>query len=851
MTDNPYRLPRHVTPSRYDLKLTPDLVAHTFAGSAAIDVTVHEATSTVILNAAELEIVSATFTNEAGLSIAAHFATDERTERLTLTTSATLSRGDWRLAIDFSGTLNDQLRGFYRATFTDVDGRDQTIATTQFEATDARRAFPCWDEPDLKAVFAVALTVPSHLLAVSNTLETSRSNHSNGTTTIQFADTMIMSTYLVAMVVGPLEATEPVDVEGVPLRIIAPVGKAHLTDFAMEAGQFCLRWLSDYYGVPYPGDKIDFIAVPDFAFGAMENLGAIIYRETALLLDPETTSLTEQRRVVDVIAHELAHMWFGDLVTMRWWEGIWLNEAFASLMEMKATEAMHPEWERWLAFAADGGAERSEALTIDALAESRSVEFPVGSPDEANEMFDALTYGKGSAVLRMIEQFLGEEVFRDGVADYLHTHSYGNTVTNDLWAALDRASHTPVGDIMNTWILQPGHPVIDVEVDGHSLNLAQRRMLLLPDDSDVSLWEVPMLIKASVGGSIVTRKYVLEADSATLQFDGPIDWVIANGGGYGFYRVNYPEHLLTALMGAVELLNPLERFTLLDDVREMAVAGQTATAAFLDLAAAFQDEPQQAIWQMLVSGLKELKHVLPDDQLAAFERRATEIMTRRASQLGWEPRPGESDLDNLLRGDLIRGMGIVANDAETVLKARPLAEAQIRDPNSVDPGVGQAALFVLAAHGTADDFAEVRAAYDTAPTPQLRQRYLQALTAFDSEEFTTQVFDWTFDGSVRGQDSAWVVARMLSNRTSGPSLWRLVRSRWEEVIETYPKVTIRHIFDGLSYLSAPDVAHDVATFFAETDVSSSKTLAQMLEVLQVQVALREREADRSEATPSG
>ncbi len=226
-------------------------------------------------------------------------------------------------------------------------------------------------------------------------------------------------------------------------------------------------------------------------------------------------------------------------------------------------------------------------------------------------------------------------------------------------------------------------------------------------------------------------------------------------------------------------------------------------------------------------------------------------MAQRAVQLGWKPIPGESDLDNLLRGDLIRGMGIVANDPDTVAQARPLAQAQLRDANSVDPGVGQAALFVMAAHGTADDFALVRAAHDTAPTPQLRQRYLQALTAFDSDEFTAQIFDWTFDGSVRGQDSAWVVARMLGNRTSGPGLWKLVRSRWDEVIETYPKVTIRHIFDGLPHLSEPDVARDVTAFFAETEVSSSKTLAQMLEVLEVQVALRKREGNRHGANTSG
>ncbi len=844
MTDNPYRLPRHVTPSRYDIVLSPDLDNHTFAGTSTIAVEVREPTSTVILNAAELAVSRATFTNEDGTSVNAHIVTDEDTERLTLTTTATLAQGPWNLDLEFTGILNDELRGFYRASFTDIDGNEQTIATTQFEATDARRAFPCWDEPDLKAVFSITLTVPNHLFAVSNGAEVDRKDNGNGTTTVRFADTMVMSTYIVAFVVGPLEATDPVDVDGVPFRVIAPIGKGHLTDFAIEAGVFCLRWLSDYYGIPYPGDKVDFIAVPDFAFGAMENLGAIIYRETALLLDRDTTSLAEQRRVIDVIAHELAHMWFGDLVTMRWWEGIWLNEAFASLMEMKTTEAMHPDWERWLAFAADPGAERSDALTVDALAESRSVEFPVASPDEANEMFDALTYGKGSAVLRMIEQFLGGDHFRLGVADYLRTHSYGNTVTNDLWAALDRASGMPVGDIMNTWILQPGHPLIDVTIAGNQVHLTQRRMLLKADETDSSIWSVPMQLKASIGGEIVTQKYLLESDSATVEFPGKVDWVLGNGGGHGFYRVNYPDLELHALMGDVDALEPLERLTLLDDVRATVVAGQNHASAYLDLCERFADEPQQAVWQLLLGGLKEIKDIISDDLLPAFEKRVRSIVTKKASQIGWEPIAGETDLENLLRGDLIRAMGNLGNDPETIAAARPLAHQLIADPALVDPVVGQASLFVLAAHGTDEDFVALRNAYDNAPTPQLRQRYLQALCAFDDERFVTQVFEWTFDETIRGQDAAWVVARMLSNRQSGPVVWTMVRTRWNDLLEAYPQVTVRHLFDGLPSLSQPEVAADVEAFFAETEVRSAKTLAQMLEILRVHVALREREADR-------
>ena len=303
---------------------------------------------------------------------------DEETERATFTFAEALPAGRATLHTGFRGLLNDKLRGFYRSTFTDADGVEQVIATTQFEATDARRAFPCWDEPAHKAAFAVTLVVDEDLFAVSNAAEISRTPSAAhpGRHEVRFADTMVMSTYLVAFIVGPLEATDPVDVDGTPLRVVYPKGKGHLTAYALEVGAACLRHFADYYGIAYPGDKLDLVAVPDFAFGAMENLGCVTFREILLLVDPTTTTQAELLNVTDVINHELAHMWFGDLVTMKWWNGIWLNEAFATFMEMHATDAFRPEWERWVTF----GLARTAAFDTDALSSTRPIEYPVVSP---------------------------------------------------------------------------------------------------------------------------------------------------------------------------------------------------------------------------------------------------------------------------------------------------------------------------------------------------------------------------------------------------------------------------------------------------------------------------------------
>src|SRR5262249_28174026 len=372
---------------------------------------------------------------------------------------------------------------------------------------EARGGFRCWDEPAFKAVFGVTLVVPESLAAVSNCAIVQEEPLGDGRRAVHFADTIRMSTYLVAFVVGELEATDPVMVASTPIRVWSVPGKNHLGRFALEAGAFSRAFFERYYGLPYPGDKVDLLAIPDFAAGAMENLGAITFRENALLVNETAAAHAELERIADVVAHEVAHMWFGDLVTMAWWNGIWLNEAFATFMELLCVDAWKPEWRRWVTF----GVSRAAAMAVDGLQHTRPIEFEVGATKDCEAMFALLTYEKGGSVLRMLEQHLGPELFRDGVRLYLDRHRFGNAETADLWKALGDAARQPIPEVMDGWIFHPGYPVVSVEPEGHGLRLSQRRFTYLaPEGPDVDgRWRIPIVLRAWVKRGIVEKHLLL------------------------------------------------------------------------------------------------------------------------------------------------------------------------------------------------------------------------------------------------------------------------------------------------------------------------------------------------------
>ena len=835
----PHRLPSGVTPDRYEIRLTPDLAAATFQGEENVSVQIHEPVRQVVVNAAELKLQAVAANNETGAHLPGTVSLDDENEQAILTFPENLNPGRWELKLNFSGILNDKLHGFYRSTYKSADGQVKTLASTQFESTDARRAFPCWDEPAFKAVFQITLVIDETLTAISNAgLVRETRLAGTGKKEMVFADTIKMSTYLVAFIVGEFEATDTVMAEDVPLRIWAIPGKRSLASFAQEIGKFSLWFFSHYYNIAYPGDKLDLIAIPDFASGAMENLGAITFRETALLVDETRATRAELERVADVVSHENAHMWFGDLVTMKWWNGLWLNEAFATFMEMLAVNAWRPEWRRWESFTVS----RAAAMQIDGLDSTRPIEFPVEKPAEAAGMFDVLTYEKGASVLRMLEQYLGAEAFRDGIRLYLHRHAYANAETTDLWDALEDSTRQPVRAVMDTWIFQAGYPLIHVEKDPLGIVLSQRIFRYFQDSSsEERKWHVPILLRAKTKGGMID-KIILLTDRELRVEGGEYEWVVVNAGGHGFYRVRYSPELMTALQRHLRTqLLPVERFSLFNDAWATTLAGLTSLPDYLSLLDIMRDETDLNVWTTVIGSAHHLHRILEEPQYPVFAERFRAILLPALERLGWSARSGESELKGQLRGDLIAALGTLGEDKASQERARALHAQFEREPASVDRNLVPALVSVVAHTGAEADYEDFYSRFKNAQTPQEEQRYLFALAHFRRPNLIERTLQLTINGEVRTQNAPYLMRNLLLNRYARHSAWPFLKAHWEEMIRHYPDNSIPRMCEGIIGLVTRELEAEVRSFFASHPVKQgAKQMEQHLERLHIAVLCKER-----------
>jgi puromycin-sensitive aminopeptidase len=551
-----------------------------------------------------------------------------------------------------------------------------------------------------------------------------------------------------------------------------------------------------------------------------------------LLVDKKRATQMELQRVSDVIAHELAHMWFGDLVTMKWWNGIWLNEAFATFMEMKCVDSYRPDWNRWLDFATF----RSQSMDVDGLSSTRPVEFPVASPEDANAMFDTLTYGKGSAVLRMLEQYLGEETFRNGIRRYLETHAYSNTETDDLWAALEAESGEPVGEIMSGWIYQGGYPQIEVTETESGFRLSQEQFRFL--EGGDATWKVPALYRTDV------------AEGRVVIGDEPVDLpgtegLLLNRGGDGFYRVKYPTEALEELAEGFEDLAAAERYTLLADTWANVLAGEAPAANFIALAGAVEDEDEPGVWGVAIGGLAELNRVIAPEDRPALQSLVRDLVLPKVEAMGWEPGEDERDLDRTLRGLLLRTLGNLGDDEATQGRARKVFNQSLEDRDSVDADVCDAAIGIVAANGGGEEFERFLRLRDDADSPQDEVRYLRAAAAVPDEETAARLVEMVLAGEVRSQDANWLLALLLGHRETGPLVWELVKANWDAILDSMPPQNRRRMLDLIIYRSEPEIAADIEAWLAQHPIGGAgKFTEQQMERLRVRVGLRQREAER-------
>ncbi|XP_056698323.1 aminopeptidase M1-like [Spinacia oleracea] len=646
------RLPKFATPKRYDIRLKPDLDSCIFNGIVSIDVDVVSSTKYLVLNAADLNVDSSSVSFKPKSSSqelrASGVGLIEEDELLIVEFAEELPLGIGVLNTSFQGTLNDQMKGFYRSVY-EINGEKKNMAVTQFEPADARRCFPCWDEPAAKATFKITLDVPSNLIALSN-MPVIEEKKEGDLKTVYFEESPIMSTYLVAVVVGLFDFVESSTSDGIKVRCYCQVGKSDQGKFALEVAVKTLELYKKYFDVPYALPKLDMIAIPDFAAGAMENYGLVTYRENALLYDEKHSAAANKQRVAIVVAHELAHQWFGNLVTMEWWTHLWLNEGFATWVSYLAADAIFPEWNIWTQFLD----QTTDGLRLDGLSESHAIEVEINHASEIDEIFDAISYRKGASVIRMLQSYIGADTFQRALACYIKKYACSNAKTEDLWAVLEEVSGEPVKELMNSWTQQKGYPVVSVRVKDEKLDLEQSHFLLSGSPSD-SQWIVPITLCC---GSYDNRySYLLKEKSGSLGIKDAA-YVKLNVDQTGFYRVKYDEELGAKLRHAIESgqLSATDRFGVLDDLFALCTSSQQSLINLLTLIASFREETEYTVLSNLINISYKVMRIVADatpelvDNLRKF---FINLFEYPALKLGWDSKSGESHLDATLRGELL------------------------------------------------------------------------------------------------------------------------------------------------------------------------------------------------------
>lgn len=776
MSKNVTRLYQQFHPTNYQLNLTPDREAATFTGTLVITgEKVGRPSQRLTFHQKGLKFtkVQITHTDKKGIEKdipLARVNLQKSFDEVRLHTDQLLYPGKYVVTLEFSGKITRPMDGVYPCFF-EHDGKQKQLIATQFESHHAREAFPCIDEPEAKATFDLTLNTPVGETVIANTPVAKESVQGKIQTTT-FETTPKMSTYLLAFVYGEMGYKEAKTKDGVLVRTYATPDNVEITEFALDVAVKCLEFYNDYFGIPYPLPKCDLIALPDFASGAMENWGCITFREQCMFVDPKNTSLPVKQYVAMVVAHELAHQWFGNLVTMRWWNDLWLNEGFASWVEYLAIDHIFPEWDMWTQFVTD---EQQPALQLDSLENTHPIEVPVHHPDEIRSIFDAISYNKGASVIHMLHQYLGPEKFREGLSHYLKTHAYKNTDTIDLWDALAKTSGLPVQEFMHAWTSQPGFPIVEVTVGEHVTEATQQRFYTnpaQPKDEKV-LWPVPTRASTPLNPELLQHRQ--------HEWNTPGDELFKfNIGQAGFYRTVYDSQHVTALGKAVSAgkLEPLDRLGILADAFATARAGYTSSVDVLNLLKHYENEDNNAVWDVIAGGLGSIRGIMDDEALREAMKPFLRTLTaKQLKRLGWKAKADEPHFDSLLRPSII-GLASLGEEPDVVAECLQRFEAA-KTPEDLPADLRSVIYSTAVRHGDAKTFKKLVDMHNTSTLSEERTTLVSAITGFEQPELIERALAMINSKDVRLQDIPYWMIYSFGNRHARTATWEWLTKNWD------------------------------------------------------------------------
>ncbi|MFA7000312.1 MAG: M1 family metallopeptidase [Candidatus Paceibacterota bacterium] len=833
----------NISPTSYNLTLHPDLLSSTFSGSEIIKIKVNKEIKQITLHSKDIDIETVMHIAHNTQQFAYKITYDTERETVTFHFKNKIAKGQSELSIVFSGIINDSLRGFYKSRYV-LDGEEKFIATTQFEATDARRAFPCFDEPAHKAIFEVSLVIPENHTAISNTLPINIREHSAGYKIVSFSPTPIMSTYLLAFIIGEFEYVEGYTCpngssrrtkEKVQVRVFTTPGKKHQAKFALEVAIKSLEFYNEYFDIPYPLPTLDLIAIPDFESAAMENWGAVTFRETAILVDDEHTSLSNKQWAAIVIAHELAHQWFGNLVTMHWWTDLWLNEGFATYMETFCVDHLFPDWHMWDLYLSDRYA---TALKLDSLANSHPIEVEVHHPDEISEVFDAVSYAKGGAVIRMIAEYIGDDKFRDGLRHYLKKHSYGNTNTVDLWSAFEKVSKKPIKKIMNSWTKKTGYPLVTISQRKVLWEINQERFFssrieaLKYKNNKKHLWEIPISYEANKE----IQKMLLTKLRAPL-VGTSIGKVNKEEGT--FIRVRYDRETLKNLKNEIQndKLSVKDRLGIIRDLFALAEGGYISTAEALEFSLIYKHETEYIVWSEIASGINKIANIIGEEKWKSlYDKYVLSLFNHITKELGWNNKKGDKHSQIFLRS-LALSMTAHYGNKKVITEAQKLFKNKVKTPINAD--IRGVIYNIIAANGGEKEWKLFEKLYKEGEMHEEKDRYARALTSFKDKRLLLKTLHFAISSHVRDQDAPFIIVGVWQNSMGKDITWKFIKNNWKIILKKFGEGGhfLSRVFSPLGTHTKEKDLKDIKKFFAKNIApGSARTLEQSYERIESNIA---------------